>query len=151
MPFIVLFCHVIESSDAEDLQRLAEFVASLQQSCGAAAAIDKLHRLCQVLYNVAAVYVETKARQQQDEDMAPIGNDFDMYLTQLKLLPQAGGAPLVSSMPGGVADVSDQALQLGDWFSGGSNMMGLLEEDLSMFEPEEWPSYAPPSGDLGIS
>lgn len=121
---------MVETSDADDLRRLAEFVASLQQSCGASEAVDKLHRLCQVLYNVAALYVEAKAQQQQDRDMTLVGNDFDMYLSQLGLVPQ------VDVPSSGLDGETAAASSLGDWFSGGRDMMGLLEEDMSMFQPE---------------
>lgn len=133
VPFIVIFCHVIETSDADDLQRLAEFVASLRGSCGASEPIDKLYRLCQVLHNVAALYVKAKAKQQQDHDMALIGNDFDMYLSQLGLVPQ------VDVPNSGIDGEMAAASNLSDWFSGGRDMMDLLETDLSMFHPEPWP------------
>lgn len=132
IPFIVIFCHVIETSNTDDLRRLAEFVASLQQSCNDSEAVDRLYRLCQVLYNVAALYIEAKAKQEQDHDMTLVGNDFDMYLGQLGLVPQA-------DIAGGRADSEMAAASnLGDWFSGGRDMMSLLEEDLSMFQRQSW-------------
>ena len=73
VPFIVLFCNVIETSNAEDLERLSNFVKSLESSCATISAIDKLHKLCQVLYSVANLYLEAKSKQQQDADMIPLG------------------------------------------------------------------------------
>lgn len=143
IPFIVIFCHVIETSDTDDLRRLAEFVASLQQSCSSSQAVDKLHRLCQVLYNVAALYIEAKAKKKQDHELTLVGNDFDMYLGQLGLVPQA-------DMQGaGADDEMAAASNLGDWFSGGRVMMSLLEDDLSMFQPESWvPDIGGPENNL---
>ncbi|KAK3354419.1 hypothetical protein B0H65DRAFT_437777 [Neurospora tetraspora] len=88
IPFIVLFCHVIETSNMQDLDRMDHFVASLSTVCSISEAIDKFNRVCQVLCHVARLYVETKAQQQQDQDMMLVGHDFDMYLTQLGFMPQ---------------------------------------------------------------
>jgi hypothetical protein len=142
VPFIVLFCNVIETCDADDLQRLSNFVTSLESGRATISAVDKLYRLCQMLYNVAVLYIEAKSKQQQDADMVPLGNDVDMYLNALGLVPST----LSMNMPAGLADGSSsvgfdgglpsaelsqvQTAQLGDWFSGNRYMMGLMEEDL---------------------
>lgn len=172
MPFIVIFCHIIETSNVADLHRLRDFIDSLQPTCRVSEGIDKLHRLFSVLYNVAMLYVEAKNRggsheaTSQDIDMAPIGNEFDVYLNALGFmpmddqtavgvgLPPGAVAPLVASPTGIGADAGfvggaasamamqqqQQASQLGDWFSGNRYMMGLLEEDLSQFYPNQWNS-----------
>jgi hypothetical protein len=151
VPFIVIFCHVIETSDKDDLRRLEEFVNSLHNSRTASGAIDKLHRLCRIMCDVALLYVEAKATEKEmaDTNMTPIGNDFNMYLSQLGLMPPLQGGFDAGDVPGGALDsemlnASYQAAQLGDWFEGGRHMMGLLEEDLSQFQPEPgvWSSYA---------
>lgn len=110
-------------------------------------AIEKLHRLCKVLYQVAALYVEAKAQQQQDQDMSMVGNDFDMYLSQLGFISQqhlsestvAGGEFGLGDVP-----VVNQGPQLGDWFSGNRYVMGLMEEDLWDFDPGVWSSTMDP-------
>lgn len=133
-----------------DLHRLKEFIESLAPTCSVSEGIEKLHRLFQVLYSVALLYVEAKGKQQQDQDMAPIGNEFDVYLSALGFMPvddqnmaNAGGTS------GGMGDAGagmptgapmNQTTQLGDWFSGNRYMMGLLEEDLSQFQPNNWTS-----------
>lgn len=61
-PFIVLFCHVIATSDLNDLKRLGEFADSLQSATGMTEAAAKFHRLCHIFYQVATQYVEAKAR-----------------------------------------------------------------------------------------
>lgn len=72
----------------QDLDRMDHFVASLSTVCSISEAIDKFNRVCQVLCHVARLYVETKAQQQQDQDMMLVGHDFDMYLSQLGFMPQ---------------------------------------------------------------
>ncbi|KAL2813191.1 hypothetical protein BDW59DRAFT_167593 [Aspergillus cavernicola] len=157
VPFIVLFCHIIEVSSWVDLDRLEEFVVSLESNCPLSTAISKLHRLCQVLSNVARLYIEAKAQAQTEENqaLASVGHEFDTYLSALGLAPPAddgdtrwAAAPIQvpgTTMPGEMRYPESLAqntgppmphmTQLGNWYSGNQYMMGLLEEDLSMFEP----------------
>ncbi|KAB5559949.1 hypothetical protein GE09DRAFT_1172783 [Coniochaeta sp. 2T2.1] len=153
-PFIVLFCHVIETSDKEDLERLELFVDSLNISRAVSGAVDKLHRMCRIMADVAVLYVEAKDNEKKtlDANMAPLGHDFNMYLSQLGFMPPMPPGPTPGfETPGGAAGGMDsdmmnaqyQATQLGDWFEGGRNMMGLVEEDFSHFQPEPgaWSIY----------
>ncbi|KAI4600861.1 hypothetical protein KJ359_013024 [Pestalotiopsis sp. 9143b] len=137
IPFIVIFCHVIETSSGADLRLLDQFVQSLQASCQISAAIDKLHQLSKVLYNVALLYVEAKTQQSRDQDMVPVGNEFDMYLNQLGFMPMDDQA-MAGGVGGDLTRDMLQTVQLGDWFSGGNHIMGLLEEDLSTFNTSAW-------------
>lgn len=149
IPFIVIFCLVIETSSVEDLGCLAGFVQSLEAACDLSASISKLHRLCQVLYNVAQLYIEAKAQQPVDQDMVPVGNEFNMYLSQLGFMPaldesMAGNFDVGGGADGAVLDDNARSMaqttQLGDWFSGHNYMLGLLEEDLSGINAQGWPS-----------
>lgn len=95
------------------------------------------------------LYVEAKSKaQQQDTDMTPIGNEFDVYLSALGFMPVDDAAAPQHGLPGttsptnaqgsgrfATAAMQNQTSQLGDWFSGNRYMMGLLEEDLSQFHP----------------
>ncbi|KAI1258936.1 fungal-specific transcription factor domain protein [Xylariaceae sp. FL1019] len=131
IPFIVIFCLVIETSDAEDLNRLREFVRSLEPATDMSSSVRKLHQLCQVLCNVAELYVEAKGNGGQE-----MGNEFDLYLSQLGFMPDVGmGGMGVDGLDG-----MGQGNTLEDWFSGKNYMMGLLEEDLSGINPNGWPS-----------
>ncbi|KAF3354526.1 hypothetical protein VdG1_07455 [Verticillium dahliae VDG1] len=136
-PFFVLFCHVIETSSAEDLKRLYEFADSLGGASPISEPVQKLHRLCQVLYNVALTYVEAKA-QQPAANQAPINEEFDMYLSALGFPPNELLAPGTGVEAGAAAHTAVQSEQLANWFSGNQQMMGLLEEDLSQFGPTGW-------------
>ncbi|KAI1420453.1 fungal-specific transcription factor domain protein [Xylaria sp. FL1777] len=142
IPFIVIFCLVIETSDREDLTRLADFVRSLEPACDVSSSVRKLHQLCQVLYNVAELYVEAKAAE-------GVGSEFDAYLSQLGFMPVDvdGGGMMGLDADGNVQGIADQTTravaqtnQLEDWFSGKNYMMGLLEEDLSGINPMGWTS-----------
>jgi hypothetical protein len=137
IPFIVIFCHVIETSSASDLHLLDRFVQSLQESHQISAAIGKLHQLSKVLYNVALLYVEAKRQQPLDEGMVPVGNEFDMYLSQLGFMPM--DETMADTGDAG-SDLTRNLLQTAqmDWFSGGNHIMGLVEEDLSAFNTSAW-------------
>ncbi|KAK4157365.1 hypothetical protein C8A00DRAFT_40210 [Chaetomidium leptoderma] len=158
-PIIILFCHVVETSDEADLARLAAFADSLQPVCAASEAIAKFHRVCQVLHNVASLCVRARAerrrrrqdqnqdqnqdpnlgphqRGDQDQDMAMVGIDIDMYLSQLGFMPPQFGGD--DNLPAGFD--AGNADELGNWFSGNTHILGLLEEDLSEFEPRMWGS-----------
>ncbi|KAI0019874.1 hypothetical protein F4780DRAFT_792412 [Xylariomycetidae sp. FL0641] len=166
IPFIVIFCLVIETPEcgSADLRCLADFVASLEAACDVSAGVSKLHQLCRVLYHVASLYVEAKAQEpnadRQDAVLPAVGDEFDMYLSQLGFMPfgsggaAAGGGGGEQAMAAGVetgdigmadataaaaaARSATQTSQLGDWFSGNNYMMGLLEEDLSGINPSGW-------------
>ncbi|KJZ74289.1 hypothetical protein HIM_06295 [Hirsutella minnesotensis 3608] len=137
-PFFVLFCYVIETSSADDLKLLQEFVDSLDACRDCSETIDKLYRLTNVMVDAAGLYVEAKARQQQDQTMAPIGDEFEMYLSQLGFMPTEDQAIANAPNTRGPPIANGQVAQIADWFSGNRNMMGLLEEDLSQIESFRW-------------
>ncbi|KFA73291.1 hypothetical protein S40288_07245 [Stachybotrys chartarum IBT 40288] len=135
-PFFVLFCYVIETSSQDDLRILHDFVASLETARQESETVENLYRLCQVMHDVASLYVEAKAQQQQDQTMIPIGDEFEMYLSQLGVMPN--GQQAVA--PAGVlaADHLGPNLKMTDWLAGSYNMIGLLEEDLSQMDGYRW-------------
>lgn len=97
-----------------------------------------MQQLCQLLYNVAQFYVDAKS--QQAADNAPINAEFDHYLRTLgfpasELQAQQGGGP---GDPAGTPQSAMQMEQLGNWFAGNQQMMGLLEEDLSQLNQGGW-------------
>ncbi|KAL8407536.1 hypothetical protein RB594_006381 [Gaeumannomyces avenae] len=129
IPFIVIFCHVIETADVEDLSRLHRFTAGLEGLGEVSEPISKLHRLCNALSNVANMYLETKrnaaaaqaaqmgggggdgqvvggAAALQDQTMYPVGMEFDMYLRDLGFMPGSNGGG--GGGGGGGADVAGQ-------------------------------------------
>ncbi|CAJ2503671.1 Uu.00g110650.m01.CDS01 [Anthostomella pinea] len=174
IPFIVIFCLVIETAGGDgaddDLQRLADFVQSLEPAVDVSPSVHKLYQLCLVLHNIATLYVEAKKAQAlrepntADHDMMPgVSTEFDLYLSQLGFMPpvvdysqqlpssgggvRSGGGMAPSDGMDSSMGVDDQTMrsiaqtnQLGDWFSGNNYMMGLLEEDLSGITPSGWPS-----------
>ncbi|RDW70919.1 fungal specific transcription factor domain-containing protein [Aspergillus mulundensis] len=150
VPFIVLFCHAIETGAVEDLNQMRAFVTSIESACPNSPAIAKHHRLFQVFYTVAQRYrdlmvipepaglqgEQQRLRMEVDAQLSAFG-----LQTQLASAPypaQSGnrGPPLPdldirlqessSSLQG--ADVPD-GFNLGDWFSFSQNIVGLLDRD----------------------
>ena len=136
-PFFVLFCHVIETSDAGDLKILQDFADSLDLLRGVSETAEKLIRLYQVMRDVAVVYLETKSQQQQDQTMVPIGDEFDMYLSQLGFMPTEDHPMTQPPNLQGAAS-GGPPTQAADWFQGSRAMFGLLEEDLSHMDAGRW-------------
>ncbi|KAK7947126.1 uncharacterized protein PG986_011447 [Apiospora aurea] len=95
IPFIVIFCHVIETTDQTDLDRLHSFVASLEPVSQLSEPAARMQRLFQVLYNVALKYVEVKTSREQQS----VGRELDTYLNALGY----GPAPTYGGMGGVVA------------------------------------------------
>lgn len=144
-PFFVIFCYIVETLSVEDMKMLKDFSASLALTRDSSEAMEKLYRLCQVMYDVLALYVESKSHGGQDQNFVPMGNEFEMYMGQLGLIPmedQAMGNTGAGSGPGDpdvtAANNNAQVAQIADWFSGNRNMVGLLEADLSNIESYRW-------------
>ncbi|KXH27090.1 hypothetical protein CSAL01_11849 [Colletotrichum salicis] len=57
VPFVVIFCHVIETLDLPDLGRLGEFVASIKDAACVSSAATRVHHLFNALHGIALRYV----------------------------------------------------------------------------------------------
>ncbi|KAJ5317981.1 hypothetical protein N7508_002489 [Penicillium antarcticum] len=138
VPFIVIFCNVITTSNQADLTQLEEFIASLRPLCSYSQSIDRLHTLCSVLGTVARLYFEANTRQiNEDSSLAEVGQEFDVYLSALGLAP-------ANAMSGtGVGTGNVQA--------GIPNTQGYLQADIpsvhvSSAEVPQQSQQGPPSG-----
>ncbi|KAK1655007.1 fungal-specific transcription factor domain-containing protein [Colletotrichum phormii] len=87
IPFIVLFCQVIETQDKEDLARLHSFVVFLQETSKMSDAAAKMCRLFQVLYSVALRFVEFRASTPQSRQ-TQASAEMDAYLAALGFPPK---------------------------------------------------------------
>ncbi|CAP80742.1 Pc12g11150 [Penicillium rubens Wisconsin 54-1255] len=80
MPFLILFCNIIETSDSSDLaylHRLVDGLHSMAQSPRYSSCSKQL-RILKALYDVAAKYVEAKARSQPGDMDSGQVTDLDM-------------------------------------------------------------------------
>ncbi|CAM1508091.1 Fc.00g049390.m01.CDS01 [Cosmosporella sp. VM-42] len=153
IPFIVIFCQVIETRDQTDLARLHAFITSIQSAPSVSDAAAKMYRLFQVLYSVALRYIELQ------NTTPPVGQsqasaELDNYLAVLGF-PSAGfdnqqQQQTTNFGQANMADGMDQTglnnmnpmmwmgntAQLDDWFNSNQQMMGLLQETNFDFPPE---------------
>ncbi|RKK68537.1 hypothetical protein BFJ69_g13532 [Fusarium oxysporum] len=135
VPLIVVFCNVIETSNPEDIRILGEFCESLKPLCGIFEAIQELHDLCQVLYNLAISYVEAKSRSQGGLDkMVEDGFDVQSKSTQGAVSFSSSYFDTFStgsSIP--VPQLNSHVSQVRDWISGNMHWMDVSQEDFSEF------------------
>ncbi|KAG7142068.1 hypothetical protein HYQ45_001493 [Verticillium longisporum] len=158
IPFIVIFCQVIETQDQEDLARLHAFITSIKNAPAVSDAAAKMHRLFEVLYSVALRYVEFRVSTPPAQQ-AQANAEMNTYLAQLGFPATAGDPNVVAStgadfgghqptsaaagafdstFGGGLGDTTMQGAnpmmwmgntaQLEDWFYSNQQMMGLLQE-----------------------
>ncbi|RGP59628.1 hypothetical protein FLONG3_11144 [Fusarium longipes] len=154
IPFIVVFCQVIETQDQNDLARLHHFCTSVETTITLSDAAAKTHRLFQVLYTVALRYIEFRTTT-PPADQTQASAELNNYLAALGF-PPAGlnnGEQQPSAMDPSQAGTFPQTLgdmgmldgaegqrgantmmwmgntaQLGEWFNSNQQMMELLEE-----------------------
>ncbi|KAK7224934.1 hypothetical protein V2G26_012937 [Clonostachys chloroleuca] len=150
IPFVVIFCHVIETEAGDDLAHLQAFVTSIQSASSASIPAAKLHRLVHVLYRIAKGHVESRASaaqmsgRQDDSNMHAYLNALGFEsaagcdLTQLQHLDAPQGTFGVPKEAGaqGMADglravnsmlwVSNGA-ELESWIENNEAVMGLFE------------------------
>lgn len=139
VPFIVLFCQVIETRDKADLARLEAFVSSLQPYTASSEAVERLRRLFQVLHSVASQFVESQTGQGRDGQQP---STVDTCLATLGFSSQFIPSSQESEYETGATSfASDPAFQRGvnpmiwmgngteleDWFYNNQYMMGFME------------------------
>ncbi|KAF4973961.1 hypothetical protein FZEAL_9089 [Fusarium zealandicum] len=154
IPFIVVFCQVIETQDQTDLARLHGFCTSMESSIPLSDAAAKMHRLFQVLYTVALRYIEFKTTS-PPADQTQASAELNTYLAALGFPPagvdsrqqQTAGLDQTQAgsfrQPLGDSSMSDamdgqrgantmmwmgNTMQLEEWFNSNQQMMELLEE-----------------------
>ncbi|KAI8657742.1 Fungal-trans domain-containing protein [Fusarium keratoplasticum] len=165
IPFIVVFCQVIETQDQADLARLHSFCTSTESSVTLSEAAAKTHRLFQVLYTVALRYIEFRTcTPPADQTQAQASAELNTYLTALGFPPahidnrqqqqptslgpaQAGAFSQPLGDPGMLDGTEGQrgantmmwmgnTAQLEEWFNSNQQMMELLEEPSFTFPPQ---------------
>lgn len=80
MPFLILLCNIIESSDPSDLERLQRLIDGLHTLTGSfrySSCIRQL-RIFSALYDVVANYVQTKARRRSADLIGDQYTDLDI-------------------------------------------------------------------------
>ncbi|KAK2009270.1 fungal-specific transcription factor domain-containing protein [Colletotrichum eremochloae] len=167
IPFIVLFCQVIETQDREDLARLHSFVVFLQETATMSDAAGKMSRLFQVLYSVALRFVEFRATTPQSRQ-TQASAEMDAYLAALGFPPKgtvedkqqqhhqlppfnqnAGHAPDPLSVPGVTdmhVDTMDDGMKPGNpmmWMTNTAQLEDFFYSNPAMMDLLQDPSFDP--------
>ncbi|RSL69291.1 hypothetical protein CEP53_002264 [Fusarium sp. AF-6] len=138
VPFNILFCNIVETSEPSDLQLLARFVGALEVS----AAIPRFSAACRrqlpifrSLYDVAAKYIEAKAKVYQQHSstnnaVTGMGMESGMRTEQSVLTgTEDTSQDGVNHTPDDFGVEMDlSSAEIGDWFYQNQQMMRLLED-----------------------
>ncbi|KAL4995082.1 hypothetical protein BDV10DRAFT_175583 [Aspergillus recurvatus] len=143
IPFIILFCHVIETSEASDLVRMRSFVESLESTSTSRAhsIYDKQHRLFKALHDVAAKYVEVKSRsgnEQKGMSMSwPITRQYSDAFAGTPSTLDPGG---ITGSPGtmNTADVPGPMPSHGEVTAEGMGLFGDVDMEMDFSGAELW-------------
>lgn len=114
VPFIVMFCHVIETGDVADLQRMQSFVSSLEIG-ELSEASTNIHGQFETLLKVAQRYTEIRAAKSPNVDE---WQKLDAHVHAFGLLPAIGDSGMMAD-PGLFEQIMDsqmQAWKFGEWF-----------------------------------
>ncbi|KAK1990061.1 fungal-specific transcription factor domain-containing protein [Colletotrichum falcatum] len=170
IPFIVLFCQVIETQDREDLARLHSFVLFLQETATMSDAAGKMSRLFQVLYSVALRFVEFRATTTQSRQ-TQASAEMDAYLAALGFPPKGTAeerqqqqqhhqqlstfnqttshAPELLTIPGTTGmsvDTMDEDMRPGNpmmWMTNATQLEEFFYSNTAMMELLQDPSFDP--------
>jgi hypothetical protein len=152
-PFLVIFCHIIETQSTSDLALLADFLETLQPARGTSNAVEKMFLVCDVFHRVAKLFIgaasrnlgfsnpttpeqttQTQLRKELDPFMTRIGinNTYDAAPNQSEFSPYAD--PLQADT---TYDMNAFATtgNMGEWFSEDQLITTLLGNDFNFMDP----------------
>ncbi|KAJ5344597.1 hypothetical protein N7452_002601 [Penicillium brevicompactum] len=153
-PFIIIFCHVIETQDQSYLSHLHAFVESIKSAPTVSDAAARMYGLFLVLYNVALRYIELRTPQKPGQ--TPMCAEMDEHLATLGLLAPTSGdihqpeSHSLGSDPGYNVARRDSSQReepmmwmgneagLDGWFSSNRAIMGLLQQSDYNVLDESW-------------
>ncbi|KAH6866035.1 hypothetical protein B0T10DRAFT_420404, partial [Thelonectria olida] len=162
VPFIVLFCHVIETQDQMDLDRLSSFILSMESSPAISDAATRMIHLFRVLFSAAHRYVEFRVSTSSGEQ-AQARERLHTYMAELGLpVPLNNQEHLRPGLSQAQSEVAEQVTQDGsmsetmdgqgatdcriwmgntahleEWFHSNHQMMELINEPSFTFQPNQ--------------
>ncbi|KAI8711931.1 Zn(2)-C6 fungal-type domain-containing protein [Fusarium sp. LHS14.1] len=143
IPFNILFCNIIETCESSDLELLARFVGALELASTIprySAACRKQLPIFKSLYDVAAKYIEAKAKVYQQQSSTS-STTTGLGMATAEVSQSVLARTKQSDMPKDTSqdDMNDRpddfgvemdlsSVELGDWFYQNQQMMRLLED-----------------------
>ena len=135
---MVLFCHIIDRRDVEDLQRLKDFVDSMTFTARHSEPVKRFHHLCELFCRIADLHVTARQPQslRSTTDLAASWSEMDDYLADLGFNPRGESSiDLGDEVLNNLASASTNELgsfdALHTWFEGTQYMSELLDHDAS--------------------
>lgn len=155
-PFLVIFCHIIETQSTSDLAMLGDFLETLQPARGTSSAIEKMFLVCDVFHRVAKLFIGAAARNPSFSSSATpdsttqsqLRKELDPFMTRIGINnaydPGFGGNgfdPYTASQPNAAYDMNAFAPQgnMGEWFSEDQLITTLLGNDFNFMDPNAAP------------
>lgn len=154
-PFLVIFCHIIETQSPSDLAMLENFLQTMQPARGTSSAIEKMYLVCDVFHRVAKLFIgaaardpsfsnpttpdhptQTQLRKELDPFMTRIGinNAYDAGFNATNFDPYTPSDDTMYDMntfiPGG---------NMGEWYSKDQLITTLLGNDFNFMDPNAAP------------
>lgn len=152
-PFLVIFCHIIETQSTSDLTMLGDFLETLQPARGTSRAIEKLFLVCDVFHRVAKLFIgaaarnltfsnpttpdqsaQTQLRKELDPFMTRIGinNTYDSGFNANEFNPYT-----TATQPNTTYDMNTfgPSGNMGEWFSEDQLITTLLGNDFNFMDP----------------
>ncbi|KAI5863831.1 hypothetical protein GGS23DRAFT_565608 [Durotheca rogersii] len=145
IPFIVIFCHAIQTGNEEDLRLMESFVKSIESVGHCSTTITNHYRLFLVFHDVALRYTALKSSlSPSQQDQMGMKAQMDQYLSSIGAFPltwnitgqsiggETQGSSETASMQLDEASVNggiNQASQLATWFNPGQQMAGWLDTE----------------------
>ncbi|RDW93602.1 putative C6 transcription factor [Aspergillus mulundensis] len=132
IPFIILFCHTIETSQPSDLEYMRTFVESLESTSTSRAqsTYGKQCRLFRALYDVAVKYVEVRSRDctgQAEMSWSDATHASGLLPPYTQFTPNGVGTGLIGG-PDINMEMDLSSAGLWDWFTKNQSIMKMLED-----------------------
>lgn len=131
-PYIVLFCHVIETSNAFDFERLRAFNDSIETLELTSESCKNLRQLFQSLFHVAKVYVKSRSRTPAGTHMSGGGSGGNDRTHQQDTAETAPGFSAPCSADQNTSGVDDSTVN-----HAGMQLDAYLRQ-MGMLPPQNW-------------
>lgn len=156
-PFLVIFCHIIETQSTSDLAMLGDFLETLQPARGTSSAIEKMFLVCDVFHRVAKLFIGAAARNPNfsnpttpdQSTQTQLRKELDPFMTRIGInnAYDAGfggnefGTYATSTQPNATYDMNAFATtgNMGEWFSEDQLITTLLGNDFNFMDPNSAP------------
>ncbi|KAJ8116949.1 hypothetical protein OPT61_g1761 [Boeremia exigua] len=156
-PFLVIFCHIIETQSTSDLAMLGDFLQTLQPARGLSSAIEKMFLVCDVFHRVAKLFIGAAARDPSFSNpttpdqptQTQLRKELDPFMTRIGINNaydagfggNAYSPYTASTQPNATYDMNAfaQSGTMGEWFSEDQLITTLLGNDFNFMDPNTTP------------